>query len=110
MCDIDIDLAVGAAVISRQLQYYGRHLTLCPHHSQQQADRARLADRCHDSGYVITRLNGDPFGPDRLSHYFRQLSAAAGLPPIRLHDLRRGAASLALSARTYTSVLPEVAR
>ena len=55
---------------------------------------------------------------------------SAGLPPIRLHDLRHGAASLALAAGadlkvvqdmlghasivltadTYTSVLPEVAR
>jgi Phage integrase family len=71
--------------------------------------------------------------PDWLTRYFRQLSDAAGLPPIRLHDLRHGAASLALpvkgagadlkvvqdmlghssivlSADTYISVLPEVAR
>ena len=68
--------------------------------------------------------------PDWLSRYFRQLCDAAGLPPIRLHDLRHGAASLALavgadlkvvqdmlghssivlSADTYISVLPEVAR
>jgi hypothetical protein len=79
---------------------------------------------------VTACLNGDPMAPDRLSRYFRQLSAAAGLPPIRLHDLRHGAASLALAAGTdlkvvqdmlghssivltadtYTSVLPEVAR
>jgi len=68
--------------------------------------------------------------PDWLSRYFRQLNEASGLPPIRLHDLRHGAASLALAAGadlkvvqdmlghssivltadTYTSVLPEVAR
>jgi hypothetical protein len=79
---------------------------------------------------VITSLNGDPLAPDRLSRYFQQLSAAAGLPPIRLHDLRHGAATLALAAGadlkvvqdmlghssivltadTYTSVLPEVGR
>jgi Mn2+/Fe2+ NRAMP family transporter len=79
---------------------------------------------------VFTRPNGDPMAPDWLSRYFRQLSDATGLPPIRLHDLRHGAASLALapgadlkvvqdmlghssivlSADTYISVLPEVAR
>ena len=68
--------------------------------------------------------------PDWLSRYFRQLDEASGLPPIRLHDVRHGAASLALAAGadlkvvqdvlghssivltadTYTSVLPEVAR
>jgi len=60
----------------------------------------------------------------------RALAKAAGLPPVRLHDLRHGAATLALAAGvelkvvqdmmghasivltadTYTSVLPEVAR
>jgi integrase len=148
----DIDLAASTAVISRQLQQYGGHLALCPpktassgriialdrttvaalraHQAQQQADRARLADRYHDSGYVITGVNGNPMAPDRLSRSFRQLFAAAGLPPVRLHDLRHGAASLALAAGadlkvvqdmlghasivltadTYTSVLPDVAR
>ena len=148
-CDIDLDAAT--AIISWQLQQHGGHITLCPpktarseriialdsttvaalrtHRAGQQAEQAVLGDRYHDSGYVITSLNGDPLAPDRLSRYFRQLSAAAGLPPIRLHDLRHGAATLALAAGadlkvvqdmlghssivltadTYTSVLPEVA-
>ena len=100
------------------------------HRAGQQAEQAVLGERYHDSGYVISSLNGDPLAPDRLSRYFRQLSAAAGLPPIRLHDLRHGAATVALAAGadlkvvqdmlghssivltadTYTSVLPEVAR
>ena len=149
-CDIDLDAAT--AVISWQLQRYGGHVTLCPpktahservialdrttvavlraHRAAQQAERAMYGERYHDSGYVITGLNGDPMAPDRLSRSFRQLSDATGLPPIRLHDLRHGAASLALAAGadlkvvqdmlghasivltadTYTSVLPDVAR
>lgn len=149
-CDIDLD--AGTAVISWQLQQYDGHLVLCPpktahgervialdrttvaalraHRAAQQAERAAAGERYHDSGYVFTRVNGDPMAPDWLSRYFRQLSDAAGLPPIRLHDLRHGAASLALaagadlkvvqdmlghssivlSADTYVSVLPEVAR
>lgn len=67
--------------------------------------------------------------PDRLTRTFKRLASQAGLPPIRLHDLRHGAASLALSAGvelkvvqemlghssivltadTYTSVLPDAA-
>ena len=78
---------------------------------------------------MFTCLNGDPMAPDRLTRTFKKLTALAGLPPIRLHDLRHGAASLALSAGvdlkvvqemlghssivltadTYTSVLPDAA-
>jgi hypothetical protein len=68
--------------------------------------------------------------PDSVTHLFRQLNEESGLPPIRLHDLRHGAASLSLAAGndlktvqamlghasivltadTYTSVLPSLAR
>jgi integrase len=68
--------------------------------------------------------------PERLSRLFRKLNTESGLPPVRLHDLRHGAATLALAAGvelkvvqamlgpasivltadTYSSVLPEVAR
>ena len=78
---------------------------------------------------MFTNLNGDPMAPDRLSRMFKALTVEAGLPPVRLHDLRHGAATLALAAgvdlRTvpemlghssivltadpYTSVLPDVA-
>jgi integrase len=47
---------------------------------------------------VFARPNGDPLAADWLSRYFRQLNTASGLQPIRLHDLRHGAASLALAA------------
>jgi len=36
--------------------------------------------------------------PDRLTRIFKTLAAEAGLPPVRLHDLRHGAATLALAA------------
>jgi hypothetical protein len=43
-----------------------------------------------------------------LTHLFRELNTASGLPPVRLHDLRHGAASLALAAGNdlkYTQAL-----
>jgi integrase len=33
--------------------------------------------------------------PDRLTRTFKKLVGLAGLPPVRLHDLRHGADSLA---------------
>jgi hypothetical protein len=50
----------------------------------------------HDpTGFVFAKSRGDPFSPGYLTHTFRRLAAKAGVPPIRLHDLRHGAASLA---------------
>lgn len=99
------------------------------HGDLQRTERDRAGSAYRDSGYVFTRPRGDPLSPDRLSRTFRALVAEHGLPPIRLHDLRHGAATLALAAGvelkvvqdmlghssivltadTYTSVLPEVA-
>ena len=84
----------------------------------------------HDSGYVFIRNDGEPIHPNYATTRFRKLVQRAGLPPVRLHDLRHGAASLAheagadlktlqdllghssivVTADTYTSVLPEVQR
>ncbi|WP_433152992.1 tyrosine-type recombinase/integrase [Actinomadura nitritigenes] len=91
--------------------------------------RDAYGGRYRDSGYAFTDRNGDPISPGWLTHFFQRLIAAYGVPPIRLHDLRHGAATLALAAGvelkvvqemlghssivltadTYTSVLPEAA-
>ncbi|WP_246637077.1 site-specific integrase [Actinoplanes hulinensis] len=83
-----------------------------------------------DSGYVFTRKDGEPINPNYATTRFRKLTNHAGLPPVRLHDLRHGAASLAheavadlktlqdllghssivVTADTYTSVLPDSQR
>jgi integrase len=149
-CDVDLD--GKTAVISQQLQQYDGHLAVCPpktphsartialdhttagalraHRDRQRAEAASFGPGYRASGYVFTGLNGDPMAPDRLTRTFTALAAQAGLPPVRLHDLRHGAATLALAvgvdlrtvqdqlghssivltADTYISVLPEVAR
>jgi integrase len=126
-CDIDLDAAT--AVISSQPQQYDGHVTVCPpktlrseriialdrttvgalraHRAGQLADREAAGSRYHDSGYVITRPNGDPMAPDWLSRYFRSADGA-GPPPIRLHDLRHGAASLALAAGADLKVVQDM--
>jgi integrase len=82
-----------------------------------------------DRDPLFTYADGRPIRPEYLSHRFRTLVKQLGLPPIRLHDLRHGAATVAFAAHadlkviqhmlghasivttadTYTSVLPEVA-
>jgi len=83
-----------------------------------------------DSGLVFTREDGAGLHPASVTDLFQAVSARGGLPPIRLHDLRHTAASLALqagvpmkvvseqlghsslaiTADTYKSVLPAVAQ
>jgi len=90
--------------------------------------RERQLPAPHD-GYVFTRPGGRPCTPGYLTRRFIRLIRRAGLPPIRLHDLRHGAATVALAggadlkaiqamlghasiiltADTYTSVLPDLA-
>ncbi|GGS76916.1 site-specific integrase [Nonomuraea spiralis] len=99
------------------------------HRERQEELSAAAGADWQDSGYVFTTATGAPLRPDYLTGRFRRLVAASGLPPIRLHDLRHGAATLALAAHTdlkvvqamlghasivltadtYVSVLPEVA-
>lgn len=100
------------------------------HRLRQQKARLEAGEAWVESGRVFTRENGAWIEPDWLSDHFDRLVQRSGLPPIRLHDLRHGAATLALAAGvdmkvvqemlghssytltsdTYTSVLPEVAR
>lgn len=99
------------------------------HRRRQLEERMLLGEAWTDSGKVFTREDGVPLHPASVSDRFRRLVDEAGLPPVRLHDLRHGAASLmlaagvpmkvvqetlghsssALTADTYTSVYPEVA-
>jgi integrase len=97
------------------------------HRAQQVRELRELGTA--DSGYVFTDTRGLPLSAALLGDLFRRLVKASGLPPVRLHDLRHGAASLALqagadlkvvcdqlghasivlTADTYITVLPDLA-
>jgi integrase len=103
---------------------------LSAHRKTQLEERLAWGPAWTDTGLVFTREDGAVVHPSAVTDRFRQLAGDAGLPPIRLHDLRHGAATYALAAGaelkvvqemlghstivltgdTYTSVLPEVAR
>jgi integrase len=100
------------------------------HQTEQRAQRLAAGKVWHESGYVFVRKDGSPIHPGYASCRFRLLVRQTDLPPIRLHDLRHGAASLAheagadlktlqdllghssivVTADTYTSVLPQAQR
>jgi integrase len=97
---------------------------------EQDKEKEAAGDAWADSGFEFTDELGNPLHPATVTDAFHMLAYLAGLPPIRLHDLRHGAATLLLAAGhdmkvvqetlglssitiaadTYTSVLPELAR
>jgi integrase len=68
------------------------------HRDRQAEERARWGDAWQDNGLVFTRADGSMLRPDAISRLFSELVDAAGLPRIRLHDLRHTHATLALAA------------
>jgi integrase len=115
----DLDLDEGIAYISRQLQQGAggllragplktessrRAVALDPetvsvlraHRSRQQRQFAQAGITL--AGWVFTHADGAPLSPSYLTHKFNDLVEGTGLPPVRLHDLRHGAATLMLLA------------
>jgi len=146
---VDVDLDAGVVMIGQQRLAYGHTVAVGPpktaasrrtialdrhtvhalrtHRRRQRAEHREAGERWLDTGYVFTTADGAPLHPDFLTRRFARLVQDSGLPPVRLHDLRHGAASLAhcagadlktvqeqlghtsivLTADTYTSVLHE---
>jgi integrase len=115
----DLDLDEGVAYISRQLQQGADgQLRACPLKTESSLRAVALDPetvivlRAHRSrqdrhfshagvtpqGWVFTHEDGEPLSPSYLTHTFTDLVEATCLPPVRLHDLRHGAATLMLLA------------
>ncbi|MGW5688491.1 tyrosine-type recombinase/integrase [Nonomuraea sp. NPDC003754] len=114
----------------REIAVDAQTMVLLKEHRKHQA-RERLAagEDWVDSDFVFTDEMGRPLHPQHVTDRFYWLCYQAGLPPIRLHDLRHGAATAMLAAGvdikivqetlghtssaftrdTYTSVYPEAA-
>ena len=61
-----------------------------------------------DAGSVFTNPDGSPLHPTWATDQFQRLVREAALPPIRLHNLRHGAATLALAAGIDIKVVQEM--
>ena len=98
------------------------------HRARQAAEREKAGDAWADTGRVFAQEDGTWLRPSNVTDRFMELAAEAGLPPVRLHDLRHGAATLmhaggadlhyikstlghagiAITSDTYTNLLPQV--
>ncbi len=99
------------------------------HALAQEAACVLAGDLWQGDDFVFCREDGSPLHPEFITRHFDRLVQRLGLPSIRLHDLRHthashglaagvplkviqerlGHSSLALTADTYTHVLPQVA-
>ncbi|MEU4626656.1 tyrosine-type recombinase/integrase [Actinoplanes sp. NPDC023801] len=148
--DLDLDLDVGAAVISQQITTVGyrpvtkkvktdagdRTITL--DQVTVAITRSHLARRATwqlvsgpawpRTGLIFVQPDGTAWHPDTVTKRFDDLIEKAGLPPIRLHDLRHCAATflkasgadlqdikemlghstITITSDTYTSVIQEL--
>jgi integrase len=77
------------------------------HRTQQLEQRLAVGPRWQDSGLVFTWPDGQPIHPQRFSSWFEQHARAAGLPRIRLHDVRHSYATAALAAGVPAKVVSE---
>ena len=70
-------------------------------------DRQTVGGRYRDLGYVFTWPDGRPLHPENIANWFEQHTRAAGLPRIRLHDVRHSYATAALKAGISAKVISE---
>lgn len=62
-------------------------------------DQESFTGRYGSQGHVFTTIAGRPMRPSTMSHQFLKAVRSSGLPPVRLHDLRHAAATLAFAAK-----------
>jgi integrase len=61
-----------------------------------------------ETGLVFTGDTGGPLHPSQVTKQFRDLIGTADLPPIRLHDLRHGTATHALTAGVPIKIVSDL--
>jgi integrase len=130
----DVDLEVGVLVVHQQLAGVkkgvpifappktssGDSITvelsqatigaLMAHRLAQDLEREQWGSAYVDHDLVFARENGAPYEPTSITKAFSSLAIEAGLRPVRLHDLRHGAASLMIGGGASLSVVSKVLR
>jgi integrase len=82
-------------------------LVLRQHRGEQQGQRALLGKPLTNDDFVFAHPDGTPLDPSTVSHAFNKTIQKAGLPHIRLHDLRHTHASLLLQAGVHPKIVQE---
>ena len=78
--------------------------------ARQDVERAHWGPAYVDRDLVFARENGEPIRPERVLRRFRTLTEAAGLPRVRVHDLRHLAASVMVAAGVPLPIVSKTLR
>jgi site-specific recombinase XerD len=79
-------------------------------HGRRQRPQRTAGKRYHDHGLVFCRPDGQPLRPEYVLHHFRSLTADAGLPRIRVHDLRHLAATIMITSGVPLAIVSKTLR
>jgi integrase len=85
----------------------GTIAVLRKHRQQQLEERLLMGSGFTDHDLLFCRPDGGPLHPERFARTFQIEATRAGLPRIRLHDLRHTWATLALVAGEHPKVVQE---
>ena len=79
------------------------------HRTRRKRERLQLGAAYLDRGLIFARSTGEPLEANNLKkRYFKPILEAAGLPAIRLYDLRHTAATLRLVNGEHPKVVQEM--
>ena len=73
-------------------------LLLRHYREDQQLQRVILGSSLKDEDFVFCHDDGSPFNPSTVTHSFSKVAVLAGMPHLRLHDLRHIHATMLLKA------------
>jgi integrase len=77
------------------------------HRARQAEERLAVGAGWQNTGLVFTKADGTGVHPQRFTGWFEQAAKAAGLPRIRLHDIRHSYATLALGVGVHPKIVSE---
>ena len=82
-------------------------IALRKHREREEAVRLTLGRPLSDQDFVFAHPDGTPLAPDTVTHAFAKILARAGLPHVRLHDLRHTHATIMLRAGVHPKIVSE---
>ncbi|CAN0422643.1 unnamed protein product, partial [Phaeothamnion confervicola] len=106
----------GAAIIrqgtktnagSRTVRLTAETLTALKAHKKRQAETRLKAATWEDNDLIVCTSLGTPINPNNVSRSFERLVTLAGVPRIRVHDLRHTSATMLLRAGVPAKIVSE---